>query len=370
MVVTVRRVDDVSVAPDVTVALQDRFFRDLPELGVRWQAATFPDPRLLAFNEPLAGELGLDAAWLRGPDGLRFLVGELVPDGATPVAQAYAGHQFGGYVPRLGDGRALLLGELADADGRLRDIHLKGSGATPFARGGDGLAAVGPMLREYVISEAMHALGVPTTRSLAVRPPDVRCSARRRCPAPCSPASPPAICGWELPICLGHRRSRLAAPVGRSRDHPPLPRCRDDRSPLSGAVRVGRRRSGDPDSPVDADRLHPRRDEHRQHDDFRRDHRLRAVCLHGGIRPRHGVQFDRPLGPLRLRQPARRRGVEPRPVRRSPAPLLADNVDEGVALAEKAFGVFRARVRRDAGRLGCAPSSVCPWRSTLQRSAR
>jgi uncharacterized protein YdiU (UPF0061 family) len=92
----------------------------------------------------------------------------LVPSGAAPVAQAYAGHQFGGFVPRLGDGRALLLGELVDNDGRLRDIHLKGSGATPFARGGDGLAAVGPMLREYIVSEAMHALGVPTTRSLAV----------------------------------------------------------------------------------------------------------------------------------------------------------------------------------------------------------
>jgi serine/tyrosine/threonine adenylyltransferase len=165
---TLRRVGEVSVAPDMTVALQDRFFRDLPEMGVRWQAETFPDPSLLALNEPLASELGLDAAWLRGPDGLRFLVGALVPSGAAPVAQAYAGHQFGGYVPQLGDGRALLLGELADADGRLRDIHLKGSGPTPFARGGDGLAAVGPMLREYVVSEAMHALGVPTTRSLAV----------------------------------------------------------------------------------------------------------------------------------------------------------------------------------------------------------
>ncbi|MBW3550307.1 MAG: YdiU family protein, partial [Proteobacteria bacterium] len=90
------------------------------------------------------------------------------PDTATPVAQAYAGHQFGGFVPRLGDGRALLLGELVDVDGRLRDLHLKGSGRTPFARGGDGLAAVGPMLREYVVSEAMHALGIPTTRALAV----------------------------------------------------------------------------------------------------------------------------------------------------------------------------------------------------------
>ncbi|MCW2661685.1 MAG: hypothetical protein JWP83_2837 [Mycobacterium sp.] len=142
--------------------------RELPEIAVRWQAEAAPDVRLLALNEALAGDLGLDGGWLRSPDGLRFLVGNLVPSGATPVAQAYAGHQFGGYVPRLGDGRALLLGELVDDDGRLRDIHLKGSGPTPFARGGDGLAAVGPMLREYIVSEAMHALGVPTTRSLAV----------------------------------------------------------------------------------------------------------------------------------------------------------------------------------------------------------
>jgi uncharacterized protein YdiU (UPF0061 family) len=158
----------VSLAPDTTIALQDHFLRDLPEMAVRWQAETFPDLRLLVLNEPLAAELGLDAAWLRSPDGLRFLVGNLVPDDAAPVAQAYAGHQFGGYVPQLGDGRALLLGELVGADGRVRDIHLKGSGPTPFARGGDGLAAVGPMLREYIISESMHALGVPTTRSLAV----------------------------------------------------------------------------------------------------------------------------------------------------------------------------------------------------------
>ncbi|MEO3759633.1 protein adenylyltransferase SelO [Mycobacterium sp. B14F4] len=157
----------MSVAPS-TVAFGDRFARELPELAVRWQAEAAPDPRLLVLNEPLAGELGLDAAWLRGPEGLRLLTGTLVPGAATPVAQAYAGHQFGGYVPRLGDGRALLLGELTTPDGDLRDLHLKGSGATPFARGGDGLAAVGPMLREYLVSEAMHAMGIPTTRSLAV----------------------------------------------------------------------------------------------------------------------------------------------------------------------------------------------------------
>jgi len=151
-----------------TVSLTGRFARELPELAVGWQAETAPDPRLLVLNEPLAAELGLDPDWLRGPDGVRFLVGNLVPDGATPVAQAYAGHQFGNYSPRLGDGRALLLGELVTPGGNRRDLHLKGAGRTPFARGGDGLAAVGPMLREYLISEAMHALGIPTTRSLAV----------------------------------------------------------------------------------------------------------------------------------------------------------------------------------------------------------
>jgi len=158
----------VTAAPTSTVHLEGRFARELGELALPWQAEPAPDPFLLALNDELAAELGLDPAWLRSPDGLRFLVGNLVPDGASPVAQAYAGHQFGGFAPRLGDGRALLLGELVTPDGRTRDLHLKGSGRTPFSRGGDGLAAVGPMLREYVVSEAMYALGIPTTRSLAV----------------------------------------------------------------------------------------------------------------------------------------------------------------------------------------------------------
>ena len=158
----------MSLAPSTDVQLDSRFARELPELAVAWKAEEAPDPRLLVLNEPLAAELGLDPQWLRAPDGVRLLVGGAVPPGATPVAQAYAGHQFGGYSPRLGDGRALLLGELLDTAGRVRDLHLKGSGRTPFARGGDGRAVVGPMLREYVVSEAMHALGIPTTRSLAV----------------------------------------------------------------------------------------------------------------------------------------------------------------------------------------------------------
>jgi uncharacterized protein YdiU (UPF0061 family) len=160
-----RAVDRVNVAPASTVSFDDRFARELPEMAVSWKADEAPDPRLLVLNEALATELGLDPDALRSPDGVRLLVGTSVPSATKAVAQAYAGHQFGGYVPRLGDGRALLLGELTDVGGRLRDLHLKGSGRTPFSRGGDGLAAVGPMLREYVISEAMHALGIPTTRS-------------------------------------------------------------------------------------------------------------------------------------------------------------------------------------------------------------
>ncbi|NKZ15071.1 YdiU family protein [Mycolicibacterium septicum DSM 44393] len=158
----------MSVAPDPTVILDNRFARALPEMAVAWQAEAAPALRLLVLNEPLADELGLDTSWLRSPDGLGLLSGTVVPDGATPVAQAYAGHQFGGYVPRLGDGRALLLGEFVGPGDRPRDLHLKGSGRTPFARGGDGLAVVGPMLREYIVSEAMHAMGIPTTRALAV----------------------------------------------------------------------------------------------------------------------------------------------------------------------------------------------------------
>ena len=144
------------------------FARELPELYVEWQAASVPAPRLLALNDKLANEVGLDPDALRTADGVAMLAGNSAPAGATPIAMAYAGHQFGNYSPRLGDGRALLLGEVIDANGRRRDVHLKGSGRTPFARGGDGKAAVGPMLRELLIGEAMHALGIPTTRALAV----------------------------------------------------------------------------------------------------------------------------------------------------------------------------------------------------------
>ncbi len=140
--------------------------RDVPGTFLRQVPDRAPAPRLLAWNDRLAADLGLDPA-VQGMAAGWFSGAEPVP-GADPVALAYAGHQFGGFSPQLGDGRAHLLGEVLDGQGQRRDIQLKGSGRTPFSRGGDGKAAVGPMLREYLISEAMAALGIPTTRALAV----------------------------------------------------------------------------------------------------------------------------------------------------------------------------------------------------------
>ena len=125
------------------------------------------DPALITVNRGLAARLGLDAEWLSGPEGLAVLAGNAVPGQADPLAQAYAGHQFGGWVPQLGDGRAVLLGEVVAPDGARFDIQLKGAGPTPFSRRGDGRAWLGPVLREYILCEAMAALGVPTTRALA-----------------------------------------------------------------------------------------------------------------------------------------------------------------------------------------------------------
>jgi uncharacterized protein YdiU (UPF0061 family) len=134
---------------------------------VQVKPVTVADPQLVIFNRALADELGLEPDVLE-PQAAALFSGNMLPEDANPIAMAYAGHQFGSFVPRLGDGRAILLGERAGRDGVLRDIQLKGSGQTPFSRNGDGRAALGPMLREYLISEAMHALGIPTTRSLAV----------------------------------------------------------------------------------------------------------------------------------------------------------------------------------------------------------
>ena len=138
-----------------------------PRSHVRVSPAPVADPQLIVFNRRLAEDLRLDPDVIE-KEAAAIFSGNRLPDDANPIAMAYAGHQFGTFVPQLGDGRAILLGELEDRGGILRDVQLKGGGLTSFSRGGDGRAAVGPMLREYLISETMHALGIPTTRSLAV----------------------------------------------------------------------------------------------------------------------------------------------------------------------------------------------------------
>ena len=149
-------------------SFDNTYVRDLEGFYVRWKPTPATKPRLIRLNEELACELGADPAALASPEGIEMLAGNRLPEGAEPIAQAYAGHQFGGFSPQLGDGRALLLGEVIDTHGQRRDIAFKGSGRTPFSRNGDGKCALGPALREYLISEAMYALGIPTTRSLAV----------------------------------------------------------------------------------------------------------------------------------------------------------------------------------------------------------
>jgi uncharacterized protein YdiU (UPF0061 family) len=124
-------------------------------------------PALIALNHSLADELGMDKAWLESEAGLAMLAGNALPPGSEPIAMGYAGHQFGQWVPRLGDGRAILVGEVIDRSGHRRDIQLKGAGPTPYSRRGDGRSSIGPVVREYLASEFMHALGIPTTRALA-----------------------------------------------------------------------------------------------------------------------------------------------------------------------------------------------------------
>jgi len=140
--------------------LPERFYARVPPTPVA-------EPSLIRINTELAVYLGIDPAWLASTEGVQALAGNLVTEGSDPIATVYAGHQFGSWNPRLGDGRALLLGEVIARDGERYDIQLKGSGPTPYSRGGDGRAPLGPVLREYIVSEYMAALGVPTTRSLA-----------------------------------------------------------------------------------------------------------------------------------------------------------------------------------------------------------
>jgi uncharacterized protein YdiU (UPF0061 family) len=214
---------------------------------------------------------------------LEVLSGRRVAEGSEPIALAYAGHQFGGFTPQLGDGRAILLGEVIDRGGRRRDIQLKGAGRTPFSRGGDGRAALGPVLREYVVSEAMAALGVPTTRALAaVATGD---HVYRETPLPGAVLTRVAsshirVGTFQFFAARGDVEGvRLLADHVIDRHYPEAAAAERPYRALLDAV-IARRR---PDHALAAGGLHPRRDEHRQHVGRWGDDRLRPVRLHGRL---------------------------------------------------------------------------------------
>ena len=329
--------------------LDDSFARELVGLHRPWQADPVSDPSLVILNETLAHELGLDIEALHSPAAIALLAGNDVPADVTTVAQAYAGHQFGGYSPQLGDGRALLLGEIVDHAGIRRDLHLKGSGRTPFARGGDGRAALGPMLREYVIGEAMHALGIPTTRALAVVATGdtiVREVEGRHAQVPGAilarvASSHLRVGTFQFAAATGERD--LLREAGRPRDRPPCSRRCQCRQPGARTVRPRRGGAGVARGEVDGGRVHPRRDEHRQHHHLGRDDRLRPVRVHGRLRPGDGVQLDRPRRPLRLRQPAGDHHLEPRPSGRGDAAAVRRRRRRGDRAATAVLQTFPER---------------------------
>jgi serine/tyrosine/threonine adenylyltransferase len=239
-------------------------YQTLPErFYVRTEPSPVREPALIRVNGELALELGLDPSWLAGADGVAMLAGNAVPHGARPVALAYAGHQFGQFVPQLGDGRAVLLGEITDVQGRRRDIQLKGSGRTAYSRGGDGRAALGPVLREYLVSEAMAALGIPTTRALAAITTGEHVYRETRLPG--------AVLAR---VAASHIR------IGTFRHRAALPASPRRRSTISGAAARRHRSASASCCQMDAGRLRSWRDEHRQHGHLRRDDRLWPMCFH------------------------------------------------------------------------------------------
>ena len=313
----------------------DNTYSRLPDvLFAPAKPATVRAPRVSILNHRLADELGLDLGAMSPEAAAALFAGQDLPDGSRPIAQAYAGHQFGGFT-MLGDGRAILLGEHRTPSGRLVDIQLKGAGRTRFSRGGDGRAALGPMLREYVISEAMAALGIPTTRSLAVvttGEPVYRASALQGAILTRVAASHIRVGTFEY---LAARQDEAEpAGAGRLRDRPPLPGTGRRPAKVPGVLPRGHGPPGLAHRPVATRRVHPRGDEHRQHGDLRGDDRLRPVCVHERLptRTRCSVRSTTPAATPTATNPRSRSGTwpaSPRPCcrswiptrrRRSPSP--------------------------------------------------
>ena len=321
-------------------------YAELPPLfHTRVAPTPVREPALVVFNRPLARWLGLDPELLDGPPGAAVFAGNALPDGAEPLAQAYAGHQFGAFTA-LGDGRAILLGEQITPGGERVDIQLKGSGQTRFSRRGDGRAALGPMLREYIISEAMYALGIPTTRSLAVvttGEPIYRETVLDGAVLTRVAASHIRVGTMEWAAARrDHEALGPLADYTRRRHYPELVGVPD---PSPRLVRGHRRTAGAPDRALAARRVHPWRDEHRQHGPLGRDHRLRPMRVHGRLRSGHGVQLHRSQRAVCVREPAGHRPVEPRAPRRGDAAALRCRCRSGGRAGHGSTGAVRRRVR-------------------------
>ena len=239
-----------------------------PRFYARVEPTPVANPQLVVFNGPLAEELGLNPDVIER-EAAKFFSGNQLPDDANPIAMAYAGHQFGSFVPQLGDGRAILLGELKGRDGVLRDIQLKGAGLTPFSRNGDGRAALGPMLREYLISEAMHALGIATTRSLAVVTTGEQVFREGALPGAILTrvaAGHVRVGTFQYFAARGNAdavRELLDYVIARH-----YPDARERRRARPGGVEGGRRAAGRAHCGLDAGWVHPWRHEHRQYGDL------------------------------------------------------------------------------------------------------
>ena len=277
----------IAVFSNSYARLPERFF-------ARLAPTPATKPRLIKFNELLASELGVNAQGLEPDELAAVFAGNVTPPGAEPIAMAYAGHQFGSFVPQLGDGRAILLGEVLDRSGERRDVQLKGAGRTPFSRRGDGRAALGPVLREYLVSEAMHALGIPTTRALAAVSTGEPVYRDRQLPG----AVLTRVASSHIRVGTFQyfaARGDLEA-IERLSDYVidrHFPEARDAERPRL-ALHSGRGGAPGPvDRALDACRFHPWRDEHRQYCAFGRDDRFWTLRLHGFVRSCDRLQRDR-----------------------------------------------------------------------------
>ena len=287
------------------------------------------------------------------------------PDGARPIAQAYAGHQFGHFTA-LGDGRAILLGEQITPSGERVGHPAEGAGADAVLRAAaTGAPRSGPMLREYIISEAMHALGIPTTRSLAVVTTGEPVYRETRLDgAVLTRVAASHIRVGTMQWAAAHQDRdalRALADYTLARHYPELVGAPE---PLPRAVRRDRRTAGAPDRPLAARRLHPRRDEHRQHGAVGRDDRLRPVRVHGRLRSRDRVQLDRSRRPLRLRQPAADRAVEPRAAGGSDAAAVRRRRRSRRRARHGGARPLPGPVRAALAATACARSSDCSRRGS------